>query len=582
MLGTVAGVWISVILVFIGCLLLLSSLIGESISSATPSIDRHSILYFDLSGSIAERAAKQPFVKMIQNIDGNKLTLNEMINSLKAATDNDNIEGLYIKCNGASMGFAAREELIEAIRKFKKSGKWVTAYADNYSQEDYMTASIADSLFLNPVGAINIHGIGAVSPFFKGLLDKLGVKMQIIKVGTFKSAVEPYILNQMSEPARLQMQQYCDSLWSNTASIIAANRQLTIDDIYKMAPEMLVASPADTFVKNGLVDTLKYERQVEAYLRKLTGIAADEDLRLVSPSELLETTNSNIPKTKDSHIAVYYAIGEIYDEGEEGIIGSTVVNDIISLADDENVVGLVFRVNSPGGSAFASEQIWESIQYFKSTGKPVYVSMGDYAASGGYYISCGADSIYADRTTLTGSIGVFGMIPDISGLVTDKLGINFSTVETNPNAVGITSNEAMTPTQYRAMQNSVENIYNLFTQRVASGRGMSQDAVKEIAEGRVWTGGRAIELGLVDHIGSLATTIKAMSKDLGLDTDDVVEYPISEEKMWERMLRQTGGLGELKTDSPFDEETMRQLYHIKQLRSLNPIQARMEEVIFNN
>lgn len=582
MLGTVAGVWISVILVFIGCMLLVSSMIGESLSSATPSIDRHSILYFDLSGTIAERATKQPFVKMIQHIESNNLTLDEMLNSLEVAADNDNIEGLYIKCNGASMGFAAREELHEAISKFKESGKWVTAYADNYSQEDYMTATIADSLFLNPVGAINIHGIGAVSPFFKGLLDKLGVKMQIIKVGTFKSAVEPYILNQMSEPARLQMQQYCDSLWSNTAGTIAANRQLSIDEIYKMAPEMLVASPAEIFVENGLVDTLKYERQVDAYLRELTGLDDDEDLRLVSPSKLLETTNFSISDSKDSHIAVYYAIGEIYDEGEEGIIGSVVVNDIIELADDENVAGLVFRVNSPGGSAFASEQIWESIQYFKSTGKPVYVSMGDYAASGGYYISCGADSIYADRTTLTGSIGVFGMIPDISGLVTDKLGINFSTVETNPNAVGITTNQAMTPTQYRAMQNSVENIYELFTQRVATGRGMLQDDVKKIAEGRVWTGGRAIELGLVDHIGSLATTIEAMADQLGLSCEDVVEYPISEEKMWERMLRQSGGFGELKTDTPFDEETMRQLYHIKQLRSLNPIQARMEEVIFNN
>lgn len=575
LLGTVAGIWISIVLAIFGGALLLGVALGSTSTDNAVKVEKKSILYFDLSGNIDERYQKMEFFRMIQNIDNKSLTLDEMLRSLEAAADDDRIEGLYINCNGAAMGTASREELIEAIALFKESGKWVTAYSDTYSQGDYLVASTADSIFLNPVGSVDIHGVGGSTPFFKGLLDKLGIKMQIVKVGTFKSAVEPYILTSMSEPARLQMQQYCDSIWSYVAGTIADNRGIAEADIRTLAPQMISTRQAETFISDDLVDGLKYRRQVTDYLRELTDIDADKDPRFVTPGDYLSSNGGNFSMSKD-HIAVYYAVGEIVDSGNEGIVGETVTGDIVKLADDKNVKGLVLRVNSPGGSAFASEQIWEALQYFKSKGKPLYVSMGDYAASGGYYISCGADTIFADRTTLTGSIGVFGMIPDASGLITDKFGVNFSTVETNPNAAGIGIAQGMTPAQHAAMQRSVDNIYDLFTSRVADGRGMSQDSVKAIAEGRVWTGGRALELGLVDYLGSLGATIEAIAENLDMDPSHVVRYPNTEEKLWEKILRDSGSLD---MEAPFDTETMETLYFIKRLRSMNHIQARMEEII---
>ena len=363
------------------------------------------------------------------------------------------------------------------------SGKWVYAYSDNYGEGDYVIATTADCIALNPVGSIDIHGLGGMSPFFKGLLDKLGVKMQIIKVGTYKSAVEPYILTSMSQPAKEQMQQYIDSIWGYLVNTMAYNRQISSDTIRAMASQMISTREAPTFIADGLADTLVYKRESDNILRDYLGLEEKQDLRLITPIEYLTAKELTKFNSERKHIAVLYAIGEISDSGKEGIVGPDMVNQIVALADDDNVRGMVLRVNSPGGSAFASEQIWESLEYFKSKDKPLYISMGDYAASGGYYISCGGDSIFADQTTITGSIGVFGMIPDFSGLVTDKLGVTFTTVETNPNAVGISGFEPMSPAQQAAMQQSVDNIYELFTRRVAEGRGLEQDYVKSIAEG---------------------------------------------------------------------------------------------------
>lgn len=578
MLGTMAGIWISLFLVIFGGIMLVGVAIGKSSADSAVKVEKKSILYFDLSGNILERYQKQPFFEMLQSFNNQAPTLEDMLRALDLAADDDKIEGLFIKCSGSSMGMASREELVEAIDIFKQSGKWVTAYADNYDQGDYMIATTADSLFLNPVGAIDIHGIGTISTYFKGLFDKLGVKMQIIKVGTYKSAVEPYTLSGMSEPARLQMQQYCDTIWNYAAGTIAGNRGIAVDTIRALASQMIFTRTADTFVADGLADKLCYARQVDDYLRELTGLGKDDAPRLVTASDYLTSKTAPISFGDDKdHIAIYYAVGEIVDEGDEGIVGATMPGEIIELADDEHVRGMVLRVNSPGGSAFASEQIWEALQYFKSKGKPLYVSMGDYAASGGYYISCGADTIFADRTTLTGSIGVFGMIPDMSGLITDKLGLTFSTVQTNPNGAPLTTIEAMTPYQYAAMQRSVENIYDLFTSRVAQGRNMPVDSVKAIAEGRVWVGSKALELGLVDYVGSLGAAVESMAENLDMDADDVVRYPGGEEKIWEKILRESGGLEAMSSE--LDQETMRNLYFIKRLRSMNPMQARMEDIV---
>lgn len=578
MLGTMAGFWISLILFFVVGAVAVGVAIGSAAGDSAVKVENKSILHFNLSGEVAERYSSQPFLQMIQNFDKESLTLDEMLRSLRKAADDDRIKALYIECGGAYMAPASREEVLEALAEFKESGKPVIAYGDAYTQGDYMIAAMADSLYLNPMGAIDIHGVGGASPFFTGLLDKLGVKMQIVKVGTYKSAVEPFILTSMSEPARLQMKQYCDSIWAAVAGSIASARSMPVDSIYSIAPKFTATWPATEFVNGGFATSLKYNREVDATLRRVSGLKDKDDVRLISPADYLASPElPGLDGDKD-HIAVYYAVGDIVDEGDEGIVGSAVTKDIVELADDEYVKGLVLRVNSPGGSAFASEQIWESLEYFKSKGKPFYVSMGDYAASGGYYISCGADSIFADRSTITGSIGVFGMIPDMSGLVTGKLGISFSTVETNPNAAGISIMQPMTAQQHAALQRSVEDMYDRFTGRVAEGRHMPQDSVKAIAEGRVWIGGRALQLGLVDRLGSLDATVKAMADRLDMNSSHVKAYPSYEEEIWEQILKNADFAVDSRLASELDAETLRALGVVKRLRSMNPVQARMEPV----
>lgn len=580
MLGTMAGLWISLILVVVGGLLIIGAIAS---SSDTAKIEKHSILYFDLSGTVTERYQPASLVDILQDATSEAPSLNEMINSLRLAANDDRIEALWLDCAGSAMeGMASREELLQAIRRFKdQSGKPVLAYADNYSQGDFIIASVADSIYLNPMGAVDIHGLGGVTPFFRNTLDKLGVKMQIIKVGSFKSAVEPFILTQMSDSARLQTQQYIDSLWCFGAHAIAQGRDIPSDSIQAWAPEMLFTFPATTFVERGLVDSLTYRREFENILRAITHRGLTEDLRTVTPAQYLASADVlSMLNNAEPHIAIYYAVGDIVDSGEGGIVGDEVVPDIIELADNDKVRGLVLRVNSGGGSAFASEQIWEALEYFKSKDKPLYVSMGDYAASGGYYISCGADKIYADATTLTGSIGVFGMIPDLSGLVTDKLGVTFTTIQSNPNAVGVNTLEPMTPTQHQAMQRSVEDIYDRFTGRVAQGRGMDVDAVKRIAEGRVWVGSKALQLGLVDSIGSLNNAVADMAAALELAPEKTVAYPAVEEEIWIRMLRESGGISaDDLTSANMDAEALRAVRTLRSITTMNPMQARMPQVI---
>ena len=580
MLGTMAGLWISIALLVVAGTMIVAAALGKSAAETTVKVGKESVLVLDLSGVVQERYQPSSFIDFIQQGELGSPTLEEMLQAVRTAADDDKIEGIYIKCGGASMGYASREELLEVLLDFKETGKWIYAYSDSYTQGDYMLATTADELVLNPVGSVDIHGVGGSTPFFTGLLDKLGVKMQIIKVGTYKSAVEPFVLKEMSEPARRQMKQYCDTIWNFVAGNIAANRGVALDSVNTMATQYIYTRPAASFVADSLVTELAYERVIDDMIRSRLGYDSDKDVRFIDVAAYVQAKSADkLFGRSDKHIALLYAVGDISDSGSEGIVGPDMVGHITALADDDKVAGMVFRVNSPGGSAFASEQIWEALEYFKSKDKPLYVSMGDYAASGGYYISCGADSIFADRTTITGSIGVFGMIPDLSGLVTDKLGVTFTTVETNPNAAGINGLEPMTPAQHAAMQQSVDNIYELFTSRVAQGRGLSQDYVKSIAEGRVWVGTSALRLGLVDAIGSLETAVYAMAYDLDLNETDVVRYPKTESNIWEQVIRQAGGIDQLKA-AGYDAETMRYINTVRRITTANPIQARIEPIIF--
>ena len=574
MLGTIAGFWISLLILGLVGFGIIVGLVASA-SGSDVVVKKNSVLYIELSGLIPDRyQPADPLTIMRQQGDMSD-ALVDIVQAVRSAASDDRILGIYIDAVGSQIGKAAAEELVDALRDFKQSGKWVLAYGDNYEQTDYLVATQADAVYLNPVGAVNIHGLTTEVPFMKGLFDKLNIKMQVVRVGTYKSAVEPYILTEMSEPARLQMQVLLDTIWNYEKGAIAEARSLKAADVDNWADSMILCRPVKYMIDNGAVDSLLYRRQVEDILRERCDIDDDEDLPLITPTDYVSTMT---PSSADNHhIAVLFASGDIVDSGEGGIVGDQMPSEIIALADDDNVKALVMRVNSPGGSAFASEQIWEALEYFKSKGKPFYVSMGNYAASGGYYISCGADKIYANRSTLTGSIGVFGVVPDLSGLMNNHLGITFSTVSTNPNAFGLSTNRAMTKAEFDAMQSHVEVAYDLFTKRVAEGRHISQDSVKVIGSGRVWSGADGLRIGLVDKIGTLSDAINDIAQQINIEPEKVVYYPAVEENFMQIIARhasqnmQVGG-------NRIDAETLKLIQFINYVRTMAPIQARMQSL----
>ena len=574
MLGTIAGFWISLLILGLVGFGIIVGLVASA-SGSDVAVKKNSVLYIELSGLIPDRyQPADPLTIMRQQGDMSD-ALVDIVQAVRSAASDDRILGIYIDAVGSQIGKAAAEELVDALRDFKQSGKWVLAYGDSYEQTDYLVATQADAVCLNPVGAVDIHGLKTEVPFMKGLFDKLNIKMQVVRVGTYKSAVEPYILTEMSEPARLQMQVLLDTIWNYEKGAIAEARSLKAADVDNWADSMILCRPVKYMIDNGAVDSLLYRRQVEDILRERCDIDDDEDLPLITPTDYVSTMT---PSSADNHhIAVLFASGDIVDSGEGGIVGDQMPSEIIALADDDNVKALVMRVNSPGGSAFASEQIWEALEYFKSKGKPFYVSMGNYAASGGYYISCGADKIYANRSTLTGSIGVFGVVPDLSGLMNNHLGITFSTVSTNPNAFGLSTNRAMTKAEFDAMQSHVEVAYDLFTKRVAEGRHISQDSVKVIGSGRVWSGADGLRIGLVDKIGTLSDAINDIAQQINIEPEKVVYYPAVEENFMQIIARhasqnmQVGG-------NRIDAETLKLIQFINYVRTMAPIQARMQSL----
>lgn len=574
MLGTIAGLWISILIGFVVLVCIISSIAASMISSPVNdiSLSDKSILYINLDGAILERYQPTDWFQMLQDVENEGDSFVDMIDAIKLAANDGKISGLYLTGGALTVGSASREELLEAVEQFKQSGKWVVAYGDTYMQSAYQIASAADNVYLNPMGSVDVHGVASMTMFYTGLLEKLGVKMHVVRVGAFKSAVEPFFAKEMSPASRLQTQAMVDTIWSVTADAVATNRGLALADVTAWADSIISSWPAERTLEAGAVTALDYRRKVEDELRARVGLDRDESLPLVTATQYM--SRQKVADTESDHLAVLFAVGDIVDTGEGGIVGDVMTPQIIELADDEHVKGLVLRVNSGGGSAFASEQIWEALEYFKSTGKPFYVSMGDMAASGGYYISCGADRIYADRSTLTGSIGVFGLIPDLSGLLTNQLGLTISTVQSNPNAVPLNIYGNMSEQQLVALQAGVNDIYETFTKRVADGRDMPQDSVKQIAEGRVWVGGKAVELGLVDEIGGFHKVVAAATSAAGVATDKVVYYPEIEEDFMMQLVREArhsvsyGGM-------TIDGAALRTMRLVQYLSTMNPMQARM-------
>lgn len=577
MLGTIAGIWISIIAFVIGSIIAIGILVGKN-ADTSYAISSDSILRINLSGSIVDRVQPGSLMDVLMAAsEGESQGLDDLVAAIGKAKDDKKIKGIFLDCQGATAGIATRAELLEALRQFKESGKWIYSYADSYDQGDYLLASVSDKIFLNPLGEVDIHGIQSMVMFYKGLMDKLGVEVQVVKVGTFKSAVEPFLLTGMSEANREQTRVYVDQIWGDIAGSIAGNLGLEKADVNMWADSLSMTWAPEIYVDKKMVSELKYRSEVEEFLRKEMKLDKDDDLPYVSPSEYI-ASKADPFASSGKHIAVLYAVGDIVTSGEGGIISENIVPEIEKLAKDDDVKGLVLRVNSGGGSAFASEQIWKALEDFKATEKPFYVSMGDYAASGGYYISCGADSIFADASTLTGSIGIFGLIPSAEKLIKGTLGVNTDIVASNPNAVTAAPFRPYSKMQIDAMQKYVERGYRTFTSRVAEGRNLPIDSVYAIAEGRVWDGATALRIGLVDRIGSLQTAIETMAENLDMKPSEIVSYPKLEEDFWATLFKETQNMSVEVNGIPAEDitETLRALRAIK---DADPIQARMEPTV---
>lgn len=525
-MATVVGlVLVSIIMGILTFVSMAGMIASEGMSSP---IEKKSVLRITLKGSITERAGEENPLSKLGGETTQQIALDQALQALEKAAKNDKIEGIYMEGGILSAYPAEVQELRQALLEFKKSGKWIIAYADTYSRSAYYLCSVADKVYLNPIGMLDWSGLSSNPMFFTGLMKKLGIKMQVFKVGTYKSAVEPYIAEQMSDANREQVSSYQQSIWNNMLKDVAKSRKTTAEALNSLADSMTILSGPEASVKGGLVDKLCYQDEVKKILKNKAKMEEDESLRFVSISDvaLSEELNDKV----DDEIAVYYAYGEIKEDitggfaQESAITSKQMTKDLQELREDDDVKAVVLRVNSPGGSAYASEQIWREVQLL-SKEKPVIVSMGALAASGGYYISCGANKIFAEPTTLTGSIGIFGMIPDATELLTDKLGLSFDVVKTNAHSDFGAMGRPLNESECRLMQAYINQGYELFTGRVAQGRKISQDSVKAVAEGRVWTGEQAMKIGLVDKLGNLNDAIAAAAKAAKIEKYSVGRYP---------------------------------------------------------
>lgn len=527
----VCGSFVGSFLAFLAAVLMSFVLFALMTSTMGVKVKDNSILYIRLEGELQERPADMsPLMALFASNDVQDVKT--IVKSLKLAKDNDKIKGVYLDCRGIEAGMSSLYELRSAIIDFKKSKKFVYAYGDEgIAQGDYYLASVADSIFLNPVGSVDVHGLGSSTPYFKDLLDKVGVEVDVVRVGTFKSAVEPFILSNMSDANREQQKHYLNSLWSVISDDMAQSRNISKEAFNQLADSLMITMSPEELISNKIVDHLCYRNDMEDKLRKMTDVDKKDDLKLITPKQMIYTDNK--VGNKGNQIAIVYATGEIDGATSvspmesSGIDSESLAKTIRTLQYDDNVKAMVLRVNSPGGSAFGSEVIWKAIEDFKREGKPVVVSMGDYAASGGYYISSGAQRIFAEPLTITGSIGIFGMVPNASKLINNTLGVHFEEVTTNENAGAGKIYKPLTATQHNALQRMVERGYELFTRRCASGRNVTQDSIKSIAEGRVWDAVTAKKIGLVDEFGGLDAAISWVAKKAGLSEGDYVtaDYP---------------------------------------------------------
>ena len=574
-LATIVGIILTSIILTVICIVSVAGMVASE--GATSSVPKNSVLRIKLQGEIVERAGEGSPMDIFNQGEDLTIGLDQALDALKKAAKNDRVKGIYLEGGALAATPAMLQELRQGLQDFKESGKWIVAYGDTYSRAAYYLSSIADEVFLNPSGMLDWSGMSSQPIFYTGLMKKVGVKMQVFKVGTYKSAVEPYINTEMSDANREQVMSFLGSIWNNMLKDVAASRKLEVEALNALADTATILCEAQEYVDNKLADKLAYLSDVKDALRQRLELGDDDDLKFTNLADV--AASDDLGDKVDEEVAVYYAYGEINDAAASGfnqehaITTKATITDLQKLRKDKDVKAVVIRVNSPGGSAYASEQIWHEIQLLRAE-KPVVISMGGMAASGGYYISCGANKIFAEPTTLTGSIGIFGMIPDASELLTQKLGLSFDVVKTNAmsdfGAMGRPFNAA----ESAKMQNYINHGYELFTGRVAGGRGMAQDSVKAIAEGRVWTGEQALKIGLVDKLGNLDDAIKAAAELAEVEKYTVGRYPSPEP--WYISLLDKGG-------SDYMEGQLRAAlgeYYpafalIKRIGKMDPVQARL-------
>ena len=537
-----------------------------------------SLLKISIDGTLKEQSIENPFDLSIPGLPIDTKTknqgLDDILSAISKAKDNSKINGIYLDVKTLNAGFGSIEEIRNALIDFKKSGKFIIAYGDRYDQREYYICSVADKIFINPVGMMNFCGLSAQPVFFKGTLDKLGVKAEVFKVGTFKSAVEPYINTKMSDANRLQTQEYLSGIWNNLLKNISTSRNISVNTLKTLANRNMLFQPIEELVKNKLIDSLAYKSGVMEYLAKRLDLDKTDDLKFVSITQMLTVPDKKVEYIKDK-IAILYAEGEIFDSGSDGIVSDNIVSEIVKIKNDKSVKAVVFRVNSPGGSAFGSEQIWKAITDLK-TEKPVVVSMGDYAASGGYYISCNANKIIASPNTLTGSIGIFGTFFVIDEL-TKKLGLSFDVVKTNDLSDLGNMTRPMTEIEKHTIQGYIERSYNLFVKRCSEGRKIKNEDLRKIAEGRVWTGEKAVKIGLADEVGGINRAIEVAAQLCKIKKYRIVSFPEKKNVLTE-FLKEFQSETKIRIASSYLGEEYAPLLKLKESKIQSGILARMDEI----
>lgn len=565
---------------FITGFFMVVSLVGMALSqSETAPVADNSVLVLRLTGSLSERANDDVLASLFGDRIP-KLGLATMTEAIRQAKESDKVKGIYIEAGAfAPDSYASLAAIRRELEEFRKAGKWIVAYGDSYTQGAYYLASVADKVYLNPQGQVDWHGLGSEPVFVKDLLAKLNVRMQVAKVGTYKSATEMFTGEKMSDADRQQTTAYLTGIWQNVVSAVGKSRSLTAQQLNAYADSLVSLAAPQDYVRMRMVDGLLYTDQVRQAVKKKMGLSPDDEIPQVSMSDLLAAGPED---KKGDEIAIYYAVGDIVDgvvampSRESVIDAQKVCADLQDLAKDKDVKAVVLRVNSPGGSAYASEQIWHQVMELKKV-KPVVVSMGSYAASGGYYISCPANWIVAEPNTLTGSIGIFGMFPDVSGLLREKLGLKFDEVKTNKYALFGTRSRPFTADELSHLESYIDRGYKLFRQRVADGRRLKVDQVEQVAQGHVWLGQDALRIGLVDQLGGVEVALRKAAQLAKLTQWHSSAYPVLPD-----YLSQLLDLPGAARGNYLDEQMRQSLgaYYepfalIRDLQAQNPVQARL-------